>query len=77
MSLPSNMDDYLHRAGRTGRNGREGKEMNIFKDITNNAFMCDIGQVITITNPEQDFVIQRYCNELGVEMIKRVVKIKK
>eukprot|EP01038_Epipyxis_sp_PR26KG_P006058 gene6058-8340_t len=57
LSLPKNMDDYLHRSGRTGRNGREGK-------------------VITITNEEEDFVIQRFSNELNIEIRKRSLRKK-
>ncbi len=29
MTLPSNVDDYLHRSGRTGRQGRSGKVVTL------------------------------------------------
>lgn len=58
MSLPSKVDNYVHRAGRAGRLGRAGK-------------------VITITKKEEDFVVQRFSNELGVGIVKRQLKVKR
>ena len=45
---------------RAGRTGRLGRS----------------GKVITLTDYEEDFVIQRYSNELGITINKRVLKIK-
>jgi ATP-dependent RNA helicase DeaD len=55
MKLPDNVDEYLHKAGRTGRLGRKGK-------------------AITFTSPEENFVVHRFSNELGVPIHKRAIK---
>ena len=55
MKLPDNVDEYLHKAGRTGRLGRKGK-------------------AITFTSIEENFVVQRFSNELGVPIYKRSIK---
>ena len=55
MKLPNNVDEYLHKAGRTGRLGRRGK-------------------AITFTSSEENFVVQRFSNELGVPIYKRAIK---
>lgn len=55
MKLPDNVDEYLHKSGRTGRLGRSGK-------------------AITFISKEEVFVVQRFSNELGVPIHKRIVK---
>jgi superfamily II DNA/RNA helicase len=55
MKLPDNVDEYLHKAGRTGRLGRKGK-------------------AITFVSTEENFVVQRFSNELGVPIHKRAIK---
>lgn len=57
MSLPSRMEEYLHRAGRTGRLGRGGK-------------------VVTFTSEEEQFVVERFSNELGVPIRQRLLRPK-
>jgi len=57
MSLPSRVEDYLHRAGRTGRMNRAGT-------------------VVTLTHAEEQFVLDRFSNELGVPISLRRLKLK-
>lgn len=46
---------------RAGRTGRLGRP----------------GKVVTVTRSEQDFVIQRFQNELGIQIIRRNLKVLK
>jgi len=57
MNLPSRVEDYMHRAGRTGRLNRGG-------------------MVVTLTHKEEQFVVDRYSNEIGVPISLRKLKMK-
>mmetsp|Transcript_25772 Transcript_25772/g.77872 ORF Transcript_25772/g.77872 Transcript_25772/m.77872 type:complete len:321 (-) Transcript_25772:115-1077(-) len=67
--LPENIDDYVHRIGRTGRIGRKGWATSFFATQGNWANMKILGGLLSILNdigqPVPDFM-QRLANQNGI-----------
>jgi len=59
--LPQNVDDYVHRIGRTGRAGNVGAALSFFNDDTNNMIGADLVKLLSQNGQEvPDFLQQTY-----------------
>ncbi|KFD49976.1 hypothetical protein M514_09190 [Trichuris suis] len=50
--LPSSIDDYVHRIGRTGRVGNPGKAMSFYDEVTDSALASELVEALRLC--EQD-----------------------
>merc|ERR1712048_290307 len=67
--LPENIDDYVHRIGRTGRVGREGYATSFFNTVGNYANFKILGGLLGILLDAGQAIppaLQRLADEQGI-----------
>jgi len=63
--LPNNIDDYVHRIGRTGRAGRKGTAMAMINESCNKSLLKELGSLLTEAKQERPMWFQEICRAGG------------